>query len=132
MTAAAAGVAPSAASDRLHDDVRALELAARRIMDSITGAWECEGSPYVPEMCSAAGTIIDATGRLGHALEKAALAIHDRAATCYIDRLGDRVDATERVKEIASDLLYVAQNLRDFRADAGRHVDALGSIGQRD
>lgn len=121
---------PRDASDRLLDDTSELSAAARRIMDSITGAWECDGHPYVPEICSAAGTIIEATGRLGHALEKAALEISRRAADCYIDRYGEQIDATEEVKSIAVSLLAVAQDLRRVRETRGP-VTRLGSIGER-
>lgn len=119
------------ASDRMLDDSRALEVAARRLMDSITGDWSCEGRPFVPEICSAAQTIIESTGRLGHALEKAALEISTRAPECYIDRLGT-ADATAQIREIAADLLTVAQALRDFPQRAYPKVKGLGSIGERE
>lgn len=120
------------ASDRLHDDARAVEASARRIMDSITGEWGCEGQPFVPEICTAAQAIVDATGRLGHALEKAALAIRTRAGGCYIDRLGESTDATEQIRTIAAGLLVVAQELRDFPQRVYPTTRHLGSIGQRE
>lgn len=120
------------AADRLAEDARMLELAAVRIRDSITGAWECEGSPYVPGICSAADTIITAVGRLGHALEKAALEISGRAPDCYIDRLGEQTEATGQVRAIAADLLALGGELRDFPQRAHPKAQRLGSIGERE
>lgn len=119
------------ASDRLNADVRGLETAARRIMDSIAGAWECEGRPFVPEICSAAQTIVEATGRLGVALEKAALEISTRAPECYIDRTGT-ANATEPIRDIAASLLAVATTLKNFPQHAHSHIRGLGSIGERE
>lgn len=76
------------ASDRLQEDKQLVESAARRLMDSITGEWGCEGQPFVPEICSAVQTMVDAVGRFGHAVEKAALDMYARAPQCYIDREG--------------------------------------------
>jgi len=120
------------ASDRLHEDARLVESAARRIMDSITGEWSCEGRPFVPEICSAAGTIIDATARLGVALEKASLEISNRAADCYIDRLGERTDATEQVRAIAASLLIIGQSLRALPQTVYATAAGLSSIGERE
>jgi hypothetical protein len=119
------------ASDRLHEDARLLESTARRIMDSITGDWGCEGRPLVPEICLAAQTIIDAISRLGHALEKAALEISSRAEGCYIDRLGEHADATVQIRAIAESLLIVGQTMRAMPETLYATGAGLSSIGER-
>jgi hypothetical protein len=120
------------ASDRLHADKQLVETAARRIMDSITGDWSCEGRPFIPEICSAAQAIIDATARHGHALEKAALEISSRAEGCYVDRLGEHTDATEQIRKVAESLLIVGKTLRALPQTVYATAAGLGSIGERE
>lgn len=120
------------ASDKLASDTRLLDTAARQVMDSVTGDWSYQGRPFIPEIIASAQTIIEATGRLAHALEKAALEIGSRASDCYIDRLGSGVDASEQIREVAEDLLTVAQDLRDFPQRAYPKTRRLSSIGERE
>ena len=119
------------AGDRLHRVRFEFDLAVRGLMDSITGAWDCEGRPAVPEVCSAISTIVSELGRLGHTIEKAAMDIYARAGDCYLDYQGSTTDATADVQEIAQGLVEMARPLRTFEEDHYQAIRHLGNIGER-